>query len=336
MTGPAQEASARLLRMMYDLATSRALFAACELGVADALSGGGHTARELTTAVGLPEDSVVRLMRLLVAAGVFRREADGRYACTELGELLRADHEFSVRDEFRQQLEYLAWADFLPALRAGTAAPTLRDGLGYYERLDASAEDRRRFQRACRSRARSVFGPLLASHPWQPGETVVDLGGGLGHHLEVVLTAEPAVAGVLFDRPQVIAEARSQRRVAAVEGRIRYVAGDFTRDVLPPGDTYLLGNVLHNLPDDPAITLLRRIRADLPGCRRLVVAEQVVPEQGSHPALAGDLWMLVLLGGRERTADEYRSLLAAAGWELAGREQDPYRFGDLLSCRPTG
>jgi L-alanine-DL-glutamate epimerase-like enolase superfamily enzyme len=50
---------------------------------------------------------------------------------------------------------------------------------------------------------------------------------------------------------------------------------------------------------------------------RLLVIEQVVPA-GDEPSLAKlyDLHMLVLTGGRERTEDEYRELLAAADFEL--------------------
>jgi hypothetical protein len=335
MTEHRADASARLLRMMYDFTVSRALYAACELGVADALGGDSLTAAELAAATDLPEDSVVRLMRLLVAVGVFHRDDADRYACTALGQLLRGDDEFSIRDEFRQQLEFLAWADVLPSLRAGSAALTLSGGRGYYQRLDQAADDRQRFLRACRSRSRSVFAALLARHPWPAAATVVDLGGGLGHHLEGVLAAQPTAYGMLYDQADVVAVARTQPRAESVESRMRYQAGDFMVDPLPKADTYLLGNILHNLPDAPASALLSRVRTEVPGCRRLVIAEQVLPERGNHPALANDLWMLVLLGGRERTADEYRSLLAGAGWELAERDHDPRRFGDLLTCHPA-
>ena len=63
VTQPAADSSARLLRMMYDFTVSRALHAACELKIADALPAGGLTLDELAAAVGLPPDSVRRLMR---------------------------------------------------------------------------------------------------------------------------------------------------------------------------------------------------------------------------------------------------------------------------------
>jgi hypothetical protein len=52
---------------------------------------------------------------------------------------------------------------------------------------------------------------------------------------------------------------------------------------------------------------------------RLLIVERVVPD-GNEPSEAKlfDVNMLVIVGGLERTRNEYRSLLAAAGFELAG------------------
>ena len=52
---------------------------------------------------------------------------------------------------------------------------------------------------------------------------------------------------------------------------------------------------------------------------KLLVIELVLPP-GEEPFFGKwlDLHMLVLLGARERTAEEYRALLDSAGFELAG------------------
>ena len=50
---------------------------------------------------------------------------------------------------------------------------------------------------------------------------------------------------------------------------------------------------------------------------RLVVVENVIPPgDGAHPGKILDLQMLVVLGGRERTEDEFRRLLANGGFTL--------------------
>jgi hypothetical protein len=48
-----------------------------------------------------------------------------------------------------------------------------------------------------------------------------------------------------------------------------------------------------------------------------LLIEEIVPAGNMfHPSQFDDLNMLVLSGGRERTAGEFRSLLAAAGFTL--------------------
>ena len=50
---------------------------------------------------------------------------------------------------------------------------------------------------------------------------------------------------------------------------------------------------------------------------KVLIAELVVPADNEpHPAKALDLVMLTMEGGKERTAEEYRELLAAANLSL--------------------
>ena len=50
---------------------------------------------------------------------------------------------------------------------------------------------------------------------------------------------------------------------------------------------------------------------------RLLIVEMVLPEgDAPHPGKMFDMVMLVIPGGQERTAEEYRALLARAGFRL--------------------
>lgn len=75
--------------------------------------------------------------------------------------------------------------------------------------------------------------------------------------------------------------------------------------------------VIHDWDDDRARTILRNCRAALPSAGRLLLVESVVPPGNEpHPSKLVDFVMLTALGGRERSADEYRQLLDAAGFRL--------------------
>jgi hypothetical protein len=96
------------------------------------------------------------------------------------------------------------------------------------------------------------------------------------------------------------------------------VGGDFFRAIPPGADAYLLKSVLHDWNDERCITILRQCaRAMRASTARLFVVERIRPERFAPTrhdrAIArSDLNMLVSLGGRERTQQEYADLFAAA------------------------
>jgi len=98
--------------------------------------------------------------------------------------------------------------------------------------------------------------------------------------------------------------------------------GDFFRDALPRCDTYLLMEILHDWADEESVAILQAIRRVAPPHAKLLVIETLVPDEpGPDWSKMLDIHMLALLGGRQRTRQEYEALLAQAGFRLA-REID--------------
>jgi hypothetical protein len=114
--------------------------------------------------------------------------------------------------------------------------------------------------------------------------------------------------------------AQAGRRLAAegVAGRCQLVGGDFFADVPAGADAYLLSRVLHDWTDNDARRVLATCRAAMGPGSRLLVVEAILPERAAdQPAVIQmDLYMLVLLGARERTEAQFRRLLADAGFEV--------------------
>jgi len=126
--------------------------------------------------------------------------------------------------------------------------------------------------------------------------------------------------GVLFDVDHVVAGAAPLIEGAGVTDRCQIVSGDFFKAVPPGGDAYIMKNIIHDWDDDRALTILRNIHQVLRATRggRVILLESVVqPGGGPDFAKMIDLEMMVLPGGRERTAEEYGSLFARAGFTLA-------------------
>ena len=94
-------AAQRLLRMSFGFAWAQALHVAAELQLAELLQEGPRTAENLAAATGANADALYRLLRFVVGEGVFREEAPGLFAQSELSEALCAEAPGSPRDFIR-------------------------------------------------------------------------------------------------------------------------------------------------------------------------------------------------------------------------------------------
>ena len=144
------------------------------------------------------------------------------------------------------------------------------------------------------------------------------MGGGQGALLAAILAANPSLRGVLFDLPHVVAGAKDLLERAGVAERCEVVGGSFFEGVPEGAGAYLLKSILHDWDDAAAIEILRKCRAAMADAGRLLVVERVV-RPGNEPDRAkfADLYMLVALGGQERTVEEFRGLFAEAGFRLS-------------------
>jgi hypothetical protein len=135
--------------------------------------------------------------------------------------------------------------------------------------------------------------------------------------LFAILKSHPEVSGILFDDPAVVAEAQTRFGNLEIAQRCSFVPGSFFLSIPPGADTYLLKDILHDWDDQHAIELLQKLRVVMPnGSKLLVIERLIVPDNQPSPSKGLDIAMLVLTGGKERTREQYRDLLASAGFSL--------------------
>lgn len=148
---------------------------------------------------------------------------------------------------------------------------------------------------------------------------MVDVGGGNGAFLAAILARQPATRGVLFDQPHVVGGAGPILAAAGVADRCEVVGGSFFEAVPAGGDAYLLKAILHDWEDGDCVRILRTCRRTMvDGAALLVVERELGAPNEAVDAKFSDLNMLVGPGGRERSADEYAVLFAAAGFRFVG------------------
>jgi ubiquinone/menaquinone biosynthesis C-methylase UbiE len=311
---------AALRQLIFSFWAARALYVAAELGLADLLTSGPRTSDELAAACEADASALYRVLRALAGMGVVSELEPRRFGLTPLGEFLRTDTPGSLRAFARMMGSDWHWRTFegvLSSVRTGKPAMEGMVGQPLYDFLAKNPKQEEIFDRAMTGFSSVEHDAIRQAWDFGTSGTLVDVGGGRGHLLAVLLSAHPELRGILFDRPTVIDGARDAIGDKGLDDRCERVGGDFFESVPSGGDAYLLKYILHNWNDERVGAILRSCRRAMKPSARLLVVEQLVqPGNAPDPVRLLDLEMLVLVGGRERTEEEFRAMLAASGFAL--------------------
>jgi ubiquinone/menaquinone biosynthesis C-methylase UbiE len=324
VSAPAKEnqlpAELQMIQYVMGFWMSRALYVATKLAIPDLLQSGPKTHEELAQATGTHAPSLFRLLRALTSAGIFKKEDDGRFGLTPLSETLRTGVPGSVRwfiiSELGQE-HYPAWGNLMHSVKTGEIAFDNFFGVDIWKYFNQNPEDAAVFNESMSGMTAAVNEAIMSVYDFSQFNTVVDVGGGHGGLITSILNKNPQVRGVLLDAAEVIEGAQPRLQAAGVADRCEAVAGDFFKAVPAGGDAYVMKWIIHDWEDEKAITILKNCRKHMQPNGRLIIVDCVVPE-GDAPDFSKtfDLNMLVMTGGKERTAAEFEQLLSAAGLKL--------------------
>jgi len=305
--------------MMQGIHRAQAIHVVARLGIADLLVNGPLTAGELVEASQSRFPELNRVMRFLAGEGVFTQDALGRYELNDAAHLLRSDAPNSLRPMalyLGAPYIWAAWGRLFDSVTLGTVAFEAAHGIQRWDYEAAHPHDYALFQRY-QSVAAVRRSP--AAYDFSGMTSVVDVGGGDGTMLAGVLRAYPDLRGILFDVPEVIGRARTVIAEADMTDRCELVEGSFFETVPAGGEAYILSNILHDWPDAECLRILRTCRKAMSAGARLIVVEAVVPGDSAAPSAVryGDLQMMALTGGMQRTLEEFEALFTPTGFRGA-------------------
>jgi hypothetical protein len=321
MTGPGgvPPIHVQMLQILNGAGVAGAIGCLARLGVAELVEAGPRSAEELAAQIGAQPGPLYRLMRATAAVGVLSEGPDGKFSQTPLSALLRRNANPSLRalaEMGTREWHTLGWSRLEYSVRTGKTA--LDEVLGkpvfaYFQEHPAEAQI---FNDAMTNLSTLDSPAVAAAYPFEGIGSVIDVGGGHGLLLATILEKNPLLKGTLFDAPHVV-EGAKEGPLKPYLSRCTLVGGDMF-DSLPSGaDCYLMKHIVHDWPDERCIKLLKLCRnAVNPGGRLLVVDSVIKPGNEFSPAKFLDLQMLLFPGGMERTEEQFRELLAAAGWRL--------------------
>lgn len=323
LTAPAAD-RARIARMLWGFFPAQVLRTAAALHLPEHLDE-PRTAAELADRAGTRPDTTYRLLTAMVGLGLATRDADGRFALTPDGELLRPGAPGGLgglAQLFCGDRPWRAWGELPASVRDGAPALERITGASTYEALAGDPEGLAVFVAAMTDGTRLIAPDVVARCDLDGVHRLVDIGGAEGTLLAAFLAAHPGLHGVLFDLPTGVGGATD-----VLPAGTEIVTGDMFVEV-PPADAHVIKSVLHNWDDERAVAVLSSVRKAMPAHGRLFLVEPTLPENPAElPAafstLMSDLNMLVCTGGRERTAAEFAQLLDAAGLALTAEHALP-------------
>lgn len=154
---------------------------------------------------------------------------------------------------------------------------------------------------------------IATGYDWSRFPEIVDVGGGNGNLLTMILQAHQGVRGRVVDLPPSAAAAAERFAAAGLADRASAVAGSFFDPVPAGADAYILSDILHDWDDEHCRKILAQCAEAAGPGGTLVVIE---PVYGHGSSTGINLFMLMCFGGKERLVEELAELAAESGFVL--------------------
>ncbi|GAA2574382.1 methyltransferase [Streptomyces violaceus] len=312
-----------LVRLVFGSMAAQTVRAAVRLRIVELIGDTPRPAADVAADAGTAPQPMTRLLRALAGLGLLEEHAPGTFAVTSAGALLDSNRPDSLTSFVRMFTEpaiIRAWEHLDDSVRTGEVAFDAVFGTDFFSHLAGQPELSSMFNAAMSQATAETAAALPGAFDFGRFGSVTDVGGGDGTLLAGVLTAFPGLKGAVYDTAEGLAQGPETLRRHGLTERCSLAAGDFFRSVPEGSDLYLMKSILHDWPDDRAVTILRHCRAALPPGGRVLILEPVLPEavgtDGDGGTYLSDLNMLVNVGGRERTRQDFEDLCHAAGLSL--------------------
>jgi len=307
----------------------KALHVLCKANVPDQLASGPKSIPELALATDLKEDHLYRLLRAVESHGLFSRTSSGAWENNSESEFLLKDAPNSYRTFVNHVAHesYLGCINMFEACNKDASSEQISwklysGGEDYWTWLNRPehTEYLENFSAFMVDNTAKEMGPVLKDYDWSKFDnlTVADIGGGCGQLLLEILKIQPKIKPLVFDAEPVIEEAKEYWKGSTAD--VTLCGGDFFKSV-PEADAFLLKHILHDWNDDACVKILKVIyeRAKENGSRLLILEVVFEDERPLSPWQAFlDLEMMTMVGGKERTANEFEILLEKAGFKIDG------------------
>ncbi|KAL2345963.1 hypothetical protein Fmac_007248 [Flemingia macrophylla] len=319
------------MEKIVSLVVPMALRSSLELGVFDILAKAGEgaklSAKDIALEIGThnPQAPAMldRLLGLLVTHSflscsvpqqppfhrLYSLSRGSKYLVTDSHGVSLGSSVFLLLDE----VFYKSWSELKGAIVEGGVAFDRAHGMNAFEYPSVDPRFNDVFNKGMMGITTQVMKRILELYKGFDHVTnLVDVGGGLGANLKLIISKYSHIQAINFDLPHVVQHAPDYPGV-------KFVGGDMFETV-PSGDAIFMKWILHDWSDEHCLKLLKNCYKAIPDDGKVIVVDSIVsimPETTTtaKSVLGSDLLMMTQNpGGKERTRQEFMELAKGSGF----------------------
>src|SRR5215472_14041891 len=298
---------------------SKALLSAVELDLFTTLAHGPLPGATLRAKLGLQPRGTTDWLDALVSLGMLNRSGD-EYANTAATDLYldRAKPTYlgGILEMANARL-YPFWSSLTEGLRTGHPQNEAKTGEDFFAALYQDQARLRQFLHAMTGLSMGAAAAIAEKFPWDRYHTVIDVGAAEGCVPIQLGLRYPHLTGGGFDLPAVGPAFDDLVASHDLAGRMRFYAGDFFADPLPPADVLIMGHILHDWSLEEKLTLLRKAYQALPDGGALIVYDAIIDDDRASNTLGLLMSVNMLIetqAGFDYTAADCRSWMTDVGF----------------------
>lgn len=299
---------------------ARAIGVAVELDIADLLSEKPLPVSELAEKSDADPVNLYRLLRALASYGIFKETSEKMFCHTNMSKALKSGKN-SMKHMIAHQTNQTNWqmaGEMDYCIRTGKDVAVKILGTDIFQHLENHPDKNRLYNLAMTDTSNISSGTVLSAYNFSKIKKLVDIGGGHGYLLSIILRKYKNIYGIIFDLPHVVEGARETVQKFGIDDRVEIIGGDFFKSIPAGGDAYILKSIIHAFDDENCITLLKNINKSMAKNGKLLLVEVVIHED-NKPSFGKmfDLQMMIgAPGGKERTRKEFEEILGPSGFKL--------------------
>ncbi|VVA93625.1 unnamed protein product [Arabis nemorensis] len=325
-------------RILYIMAFPMVLKSALELGVIDTIAAvdegewlsASEVALRLPTKPTNPGAPVLldRMLVLLASHSILKHrtaengetgKTEREYAAEPVCAffLNRRDGSGSFASTFMltvSEVAFNTWIHLKDMILDGKDAFTSAHGMRLFEYTGSNEQFAQKFNQGMSEVSTMTMKKVLEVYKgFETVNTLVDVGGGIGTVIGLIISKYPHIKGINFDLTSGLAHAPSYPGV-------EHVSGDMFTEI-PKGDAIFMKWILHDWTDEDCVKILKNCWKSLSEGGKVIIVEMITPVKpkindfSSNIVFAMDMSMLAQCsGGKERSFSQIETLALKSGF----------------------